>query len=230
MSTSGQGEPKHQTFHGPASFGGDNKGIINNVLLDPRTRATLEKLSKDAPELAGIMRKAIRDGVISPDAVEELQSAVQHINMDVADALLIAGQNINQNVAQDLVYAGENLNGEVAKKFTVLNQELGERVRELNDATESLRGMAGEVISTDTGTVSRAAGVVALPSPRSPGKWWFRPRLICCCFGAGISAGAILMYYHLVTYVILAGILAFMALVIPWIANARRENGFPSPD
>jgi hypothetical protein len=229
MSASGKDETKRQIFYGPASFGGDNKGIINNVLLDPRTRATLEKLSKDAPGLAHLLEKALRDGVMSLDAVEALQSAVRHINWDVAEALLIAGQNINHNVAQELAFAGQNINQEVAEKFTDVNQKLTERVLELNSATESLRDILRKA-SPDTGTVPRAARAVPPHSPRSPGKWWFRLRLICCCFGVGIPAGAILMHYRLVAYVILAGILGFTALVIPWIADARRESGLPWSD
>jgi hypothetical protein len=52
MTTPGQNKPTTQKFYGAASFGGDNNGIINNHLIDARTRAYLSDMAEKAPELA----------------------------------------------------------------------------------------------------------------------------------------------------------------------------------
>ena len=90
---SGNKGPREQHNYGAGTFiGRDNYGDVRYEMLDPKTKAVLAKLSKDAPDLAMLLRKALRDGVISPDVVAALESAVRNINQDVADALLIAGK------------------------------------------------------------------------------------------------------------------------------------------
>ncbi len=236
MSTSGQDEPKHQSFYGPASFGGDNKGIINNVLLDAKTKALVAKMAEYAPPLAGLLERAVRDGVMSPGAVEALLLAARNINEDVAQALLIAGRNINEDVADRLWYAGKNINKEVADQFVNVNQEIGERVRELNGAVDSLRetvrqirGVQGkgfpsnrlDPAGTDTGTVSRIAEVPMMPSLRSPDKWRVRFGLICCSSGVGLVAAVILTRSHLGGYAVFAGILMLVGALLLF-AKMRR--------
>jgi hypothetical protein len=238
MVDSRQEGPSEQHNHGPGTFiGGDNYGPISHEMLDPQTKSMLAKLPKDAPELALLLRKALRDGIISPDVAEALMLAVRNINEDVADALLVAGQNINEDVAVDLRIAGQNINEEVANKFVRVKEELSDTAHELKSFLNSLRKTVGQLsspqgrsnldyqfepVSTVTGTDWHTGGVITRPSTRSPDKWWFRFRLICCSFGVGVIAGATLMHYHLVAYVTLAGVLGFAALVIPRIASARR--------
>jgi hypothetical protein len=238
MTDSGREGPLEQHNHSSGTFiGGNNYAPIRNELLDPRTKATLAKLSEDAPELANILKKALRDGIISSDVVAALQSAVRNINEDVANALLIAGRNINEDVADALLTAGTNINADVAMQFVRVNEDLTNTARELDRKLDSLRETVGQLssqkgsdpdyhfrsASTDTGTPLGKARVITRPPARSIGKWWFRVRMICSAFGVGVVAGALLMHYHLGAYVWLAGVLGFIALVIPWIASPRRE-------
>lgn len=97
-----------QHNHGPGTFvGRDNYGTINTI--DKTTQAILKKLSKEAPALAQLLRKALQDGVVSPDVVYALELAARNINEDVAHALWIAGNNINEDVAYSLRVAGEKI-------------------------------------------------------------------------------------------------------------------------
>ena len=84
------GRTKDSAFYGPASFGGDNNGIINNVLLDPKTKAMLAKMSKDAPPLA-VLERAVRDGVMSPGAVEALHARPRTSTRTSRQALVADG-------------------------------------------------------------------------------------------------------------------------------------------
>jgi hypothetical protein len=206
----GQQGPHEQHNYGPGTFiGGDNHGLIRNELLDPKTKATLAKLSKDAPDLASILKKALRDGVISRDAVAALEGAVRSINMDVAEALLLAGRNINEDVAEQLMYAGQNINTEVVNKFVQVKEELSGTACELDHVLRSLHETVGQVngmqggsdpgyqfgsAGTATGTAQRTAQVVMRPSPRGTDNWQFRLKLIFWSFGVGFVAGAILIY------------------------------------
>lgn len=202
MSASGQDEPRQQTFHGPGSFGGDNKGIINNnVLLDPRTAAVMEDLNKKAPELATLLRKALRDGFISPEAVIALNRAVEHLNEDTAQAFRFAAERINEDTA--ISFQG------VARDFGVADQQLSARVIELNNASESLREMIGQFNSAQIIRTQKvdapdyqsqprsAAGMPTRPSARGATKWWFTSQLMCLVLGVGLLATAILTHYHL---------------------------------
>ncbi len=230
MTTSGQDEPRTQNFYGTgASFGGDNNGTVNNVLLDTKTKATLAKLSKDAPELAGIMKTALRDGVISPDTVAALQSAVQNINHDVADRLWFAAQHINEDVADRLWRAGHNINKETVNNFVQVKDQLNQTVRDLertlsslNQAAMQLSGLQRdrnprrepEPVSTGTANFGRTAGVDTLHSSQSTGKWRFALTSICCSSGVGLLAAVILMKHHLGGYATFAGVLALAIPVI----------------
>jgi hypothetical protein len=211
MINPGQYGPHEQHNSGSGIFiGRDNHGLIRNELLDPKTKTMLAKLSKDAPELASILKKALRDGVISPDAVAALESAVRSINMDVAEALLLAGGNINEDVADQLMYAGRNINTEVVDKFVKVKEELSDTARELDDVLRSLHETVGQVngmqggsdpgyqskpAGTVTGTAQRTAQVVTRPSPMGISNWKFRLKLIFWSFGVGFAAGAILIYH-----------------------------------
>jgi hypothetical protein len=220
MSASGQDEPRQQTFHGAGSFGGDNIGVINNhVLLDAKTKALVAKMAQYAPPLAGLLEKAVRDGVMSPTAVEALMLAAQNINEDVAAALLIAGRNINEDVAEQLWNAGQNINKDVADRFSTVNQDLAKRVREINAATDSLRDLLIDA-DTNAGAVSPTGGMVALPPSRRRDQWWFIPMLVFGCTGAGLAAGVILERSHVGEYGLLFGIpmviVAGLLLLTKW--------------
>lgn len=206
--------PREQNNHGPGTFiGRDNYGLIRNEMLDPKTKAMVAKLSQDAPDLANILKKALRDGVISPDAVAALDRAVQNINMDVAEALMLAGQNINSDVAEWLMKAGQNINKDVANRFVQVKEDLSNTVGELDRALDSLRATVGQVnslqgegypgyqfgsASSVPGAAQRAARVVTRPKPGGADNWKFRCKLIFWSFVVGLLAGVIL--YSLVKH------------------------------
>jgi hypothetical protein len=98
-----------QNNHGGAFVGRDNYGTISTI--DETTKAMLAKLSHDAPALAELLRKAVQDGVVSPDLVHALEVAARNINTDVAEALWTAGRNINADVAETLLSASSDLHG-----------------------------------------------------------------------------------------------------------------------
>jgi hypothetical protein len=225
MSTSGQDETRHQTFHGPGSFGGDNNGVINNVLLDPRTKAMLETFSEKAPEFAALLKRSLRDGFISPDVAQALLLAAENINEDVARALLVAGENINEDVADHLWNAGRDIKEVVQETFPAVNRQLTERVEEINAATESLRVMLAQS-STHAGTVPRTP-VVAVPrrtpegvvqsSRRTLDTWRVRFGLMCGSSAAGLVAAIILMRSDLggqAIFVTVVMVVAAVALLV----------------
>jgi hypothetical protein len=196
MSESRQDEPKQQIFHGPASFGGDNHGIINNILIDAQTRAALAKMSRDTPALGRLMEKAFRDGFISPDAVIALNRAVEHLNEDTVQAFMFAAKHINEETA--ISFEG------VARDFTVADEQLRARVTELNNAAEALGMMVRQI--NDARPVresgyqaqsSRATGMAKKSSGRSVSDWWITLQLMCFCLGVGLLTTAILTHYRL---------------------------------
>ena len=221
MSESGQDEPKQQTFHGAGSFGGNNNGVIHNhVLLDAKTKTLVAKMAQYAPPLAGLLEKAVRDGVMSPTAVEALMLAAQNINEDVAAALLIAGRNINGDVAEQLWYAGKNINQDVADRFTTVNQDLAITVYEINAATDSLRDLLQDA-GTRAGTVSPTGGMVSQPVSQPShlirDKWRVRVGLMCGSSAAGLVAAMILMRSHLggqAIFVTVVMVVATVALLV----------------
>jgi hypothetical protein len=220
---SGKENPKQQNHYGSGPLiSGDNYGAIHYETLDPKTKSWLAKLSEDAPDLAALLRKALRDGFISPDTADALRLAARNINEDVADALLLAGRNINEDVAQLLAGAGQNINNEVAQKFDRVNEDLSNTASELECHLISLRETVGEL---NTRQGSSNAGVVIQPSPRNTDNWWFRFRLICASLGVGVPTGAILVHYRLVAYVVVAAWVCLILSTLPWIADALRRTG-----
>jgi ankyrin repeat protein len=237
MSESGQDKPKSQYFYGPASFGGNNNGTINNVLLDSTTKATLAKLSKDAPALAGILTKALRDGVISPDVVSALQSAVQNINHDVADRLWYAAQHITPDVADLLYSAGGKINEKTANRFVQVNDQLNQTARDLECILSSFNQAAAQLnshqqdrishpvlqpVNTSTANSGPTGGVDVLHSSQSTGKWRFALMSICCSSGVGLLSAVILMKHHLGGYATLAGVIALLSAALLRYGKVRR--------
>lgn len=159
MADSGKEGPLEQHNHGPGPLiGRDNYGDIRYETLDPKTKAVLAKLSKDAPSLAGLLAKALRDGIISPDTVSALESAVRSINEDVASALVFAAQNINEDVAESLWHAGKNINQDVADKVFQAAEILSEATHELDRAVVRVNGGSGlSQLTGLAGTITNAA-------------------------------------------------------------------------
>lgn len=208
MDDFGNEGPREQYNHGSGLFiGRNNYGDIRYEMADPKTKAALAKLSKDAPDLAKLLRKALRDGVISPDTVAALESAVRNINEDVAESFRLAGQNINEDVAESLRFAGQNINHDVADKILGATRNLDETARELDHALSSLNttvekvnGASGvghlvRLASTITFAAQRIERVVTPPPPETIVNWKATIKACLCVFVAGVLAGAILIYY-----------------------------------
>jgi len=211
MSGSEHDKPRHQSFYGPGSFGGDNKGTIhNNVLLDPQTKAYLADMSAKAPELAALLRRSLDKGFISPET---------------AQVLMLAAQNINEEVATSLRMAGENINGEVANKLSDVNLALTDRVRELNDAARSLQGMiAGQDIQGEINAVTYFPGPATSPSPSSKDTWPLRFTLIFCSLGLGLVAAVIAAGHHHGNAAMFVGVPALAIPILAWINKALARN------
>lgn len=238
MTKFGQDEPREQNFYGSGpAFGGDNKGIVNNVLLDPKTRAYLADMSEKAPELAALLRRSLREGFISPDVAQALVLAAQNINEDVAEALLVAGRNINEDVAINLMAAGQNINDEVAEKFICANKGLADTARDLDRTLSSFREMVVQLSGPQRGRNlhseleptriangnSRQIAVAStIASSRSAGRWRFIGTLICGSVGAGLLAAIILARSHLGGYAVFAGVTVLLFAAILQFSKARR--------
>jgi hypothetical protein len=201
---SGNEGPHEQHNHGSGPFiGRDNFGNIRYELLDPKTKIVLAKLSTDAPALAKLLTTALRDGVISPDVVAALESAVRNINEDVASSLRLAGQNINEDVAWSLRRAGENINEDVADKLLRAANTLSEARRGLDHAVEQVNYMGGGrnldhligLAGTITDAAERIESVVTPPPARIIVDWTARFKAFLWGAGIGILTGAILIYY-----------------------------------
>ncbi|MET8864035.1 hypothetical protein ABZW11_13870 [Nonomuraea sp. NPDC004580] len=209
-----EGNPSRieQHNHGSGTFiGRNNYGTINAI--DPATHAILEKLSKQAPALARLLRKALRDGVVSPDVVNALEYAARNINEDVAHALLIAGRNINEDVAYSLRVAGEHINGDVARTLLDAGREISgahEVVARMERAlvdfasvTETLRNLTGshgrnslidrlnKAVDSIRIHADRVEGVVTPPPAQIVVNW--KPTFYA--FAIGFLAGMALLAY-----------------------------------
>ncbi|MET8964062.1 hypothetical protein ABZX69_32105 [Streptomyces sp. NPDC004074] len=134
-----------QHNHGPGAFvAGDNHGHIGPriEMLDAKTKAYLGRLSKDAPGLATLLRKALREGVISPDVADQLMLAARSINEDVAHSLQDASRRINWDVAALMSHAAEDL----GKASARLNpDEMSKVVSRFEDGLENLERLASSI-------------------------------------------------------------------------------------
>ena len=136
------GKSLEQHNHGPGTFIGRDNYDIHYELLDPKTKTVLAKLSKEAPGLAILLEKALREGIVSPEIVAALQSAVRNINDDVVDALWCASRNINPDVASSLEDTSERIeriNNQVAAKVLNATEAVTEATNSLDHAVRSLR-------------------------------------------------------------------------------------------
>lgn len=114
-----------QHNHGSGPFvAGDNNGHIVVETLDAQTKTYLKQMSIQAPGLAKLLARALREGTISPDAAHALLTAAHHINEDVAEALWNASRSINEDVAHQLFEAGRNINPDVAMQMSQAADDL----------------------------------------------------------------------------------------------------------
>ena len=187
---------------------GDGTQVAGNFIgdiiyeLDPKSRATLAKLSEDAPALARLLEEALRDDLISPDIVDELRSALDE---DVLHVLRMVGRHLNEENLEVLRTAGENINKAVT-----------EGVYEINAATESLCTTIKQ-----SGTASPTGEKSFPPALRSPGNWQIMFGLNCCSSAAGLVAAMILIHIHHERYAMLAvAIMIFSAILL--FSYARR--------
>lgn len=183
---------REQHNHGSGTFvGGDNFGHIE--MVDAKTKAVLQKLSREAPTLGRLLSKALRDGVISPDTVFALEHAARNINADVADALLVAGRNINEDVAGSLRYAGDRINEVVSHEMSARADELRRIAERIESAVQKLDPSYSSgpvdrlhdlVQSMDT-KVERVEHALAPLQPRMVINW----RATIYAFFWGVAAG-----------------------------------------
>jgi hypothetical protein len=203
---------------------GDGTQIAGNFIgdiiyeLDPKSRATLAKLSEDAPALARLLEEAIRDGLISPDIVDGLRSALDE---DVLHVLRMVGRHLSEENLVALQTAGAEINKAVTKDFDVVNDKLNARLYEINAATESLRTAIGQSGTASRTGNSRTGKESFLPAPRRPGKWQVRFGWNCCSSAVGLVAAMILIRFHHEGYAMLAvAVIVFSAILL--FSNARR--------
>jgi hypothetical protein len=218
MSTSGQDDRRQQIFHGPASFGGDNNGVINNnVLLKAKTEAAIDDINRKAPELAAALRKAVRDGIMSPDAVIALNRAVEHLNEDTAQSFRFAAEHINEDTAISFE--------SIAQDFINVDDRLSATVSRLDYATQSLSkiiGQVDEIHGLDAPGYQVQPPSLERRSGRSAGDWKFRVGLIFFSLGAGLFAAALLTRDHFGGQAIFAGISAMAFPVVSWVIKVRQ--------
>lgn len=196
MADSGKERPPEQHNHGPGPFiGRDNYGHIRYETLDPKTKAILAKLSKDAPPLAALLAKALRDGIISPDTVSALESAVRSINEDVASALVFAAQNINEDVAESLWNAGKNINQDVADKIFQAAEVLSEATQELDRAVVRVNGGSGlSQLTGLAGTITNAADRIENVFTPPPPEIIVNRMAAFKAFAFGVALGAFAIF------------------------------------
>ena len=201
MADSGTEGPREQHNHGPGPFiGRDNYGDIRYEMLDLKTKAAMERLSKDAPGLANLLTKALRDGIISPDTVAALESAVRNINEDVASALLLAGKNINEDVASSLEYAGRNINENVANKIFQAAETLREATSGLDYSIDKVNGGSGLArLAGVAGVITEAAGRIERVVTPPPPQIIVNRMAVFKAFLLGAAVGALALFiFHLV--------------------------------
>jgi hypothetical protein len=201
---------RQQHNHGSGTFiGGNNYGGVRYEMLDPKTKATFDKLSKDAPDLAKVLKKAIRDGVISPDVVAALQSAVRNINEDVAESLAYAARNINEDVASELAHVGReisdgaNIIDSATADLSATADDLDRIVSSFNQAIRKINNLPVDAglgpLTNREGDVIDAAKPTARPLIKGIDSWKLRLKIFLCGAGIGIAVGALLAY-HLIKH------------------------------
>jgi methyl-accepting chemotaxis protein len=159
MTSLGVEGPREQHNHGSGPFiGRDNYGQIRFETLDPKTKVLLAKLSEQAPALAGLLTKALKDGIISPDTAAALERAVRNINEDVAHALYIVSRNINWDVADSLSRSGQQINADVANSLMQTSQQInGDVADSLSRTGQKINGDVAETLRQTAESLSESA-------------------------------------------------------------------------
>jgi hypothetical protein len=184
--------PREQHNHGSGPFiGRDNYGDICYEMLDPKTKSVLAKLATDAPALAKLLTKALRDGVISPNLIEALESAVRNINEDVAYSLQLAGKNINADVAYSLQLAAQGINSDVADKLLQTAESVSEAARDLDSVLSSFSQRVEQVRYMQT---ESNLGYLVEPA-RTIDIWKAKLKIFSWGIGIGLLLGFALVYY-----------------------------------
>lgn len=187
MSAPDKREAPSQSNFGSGTFiGGDNFGDM----VDEKTKALLEKMATQAPELAKLLKRALRDGVISPGAVAAMELAARNINEDVAFSLQYAARNINEEVALDLYEAARKIASHadpLTSAAETLFHDVQASAGRLEDAASQIQNVSfGDDIrrmESVAGRLERAndgGGPVAVPN-----------RTVWRAFVAGIVVGVI---------------------------------------
>jgi hypothetical protein len=147
----GSGYPISQHNNGAGTFvGGHNFGSIE--IVDAKTSSAIQKVSKQAPQVAALLTRALDDGLIDPETAQMLAGAARNINEDVAGWIAEASRNINEDVAGWLMEAGRNINEDVAGKLSHTASEMTEAatrlervVASMHEAAERLRSSKANV-------------------------------------------------------------------------------------
>lgn len=227
---------------------GPNYGDIKYD-IDPKTRAMLTKLSKDAAELADIGKQALRDGFMSQNTLIALKNAAQHVNDDLVDRLGYATRNLNEDNVDRLGYATQNLsednvdrlwwathniteetldrlcratrdiNGETADRFVNANNELQTTARSLEATLNSLRS-----VTIQAGSPQHSAGPPAPPSSKGNEKRGFRFKLNLCIAGLVVLTGVALEKHHCGGYAVFAGVLALAVPAVTWVFKSYQTG------
>ncbi|WP_410812810.1 hypothetical protein [Micromonospora sp. 067-2] len=150
-------EPRQSNESG-VFIGRDNYGPIHHI--DEATRGVLKKLAKEAPALHEILKRAINEGLVSPDVVYALQYAARSINEDVAMMLNRASSNINEDVAMMLVGASTHINGDNASTFMAAADKLGQLTGHghdgLNGVTQRVENLVERLERTSSELADRS--------------------------------------------------------------------------
>jgi hypothetical protein len=129
--------------------------VFGNVetTMDDETQAALLGIARTAPQIMVLLRKALDDGLISPEIARDLAITARNIdretahliweggrniNADTAHWIFEGGRNINEDVAGWLAEAGRNINEDVAVQLRDTAQQLAETVGEFHDALRTL--------------------------------------------------------------------------------------------
>ncbi|MGP3967899.1 hypothetical protein [Streptomyces sp. 6N223] len=156
---------REQHNYGPGTFiGGDNYGSVE--MLDASTKALLAKMTKQAPALAKLLGKALRDGVISPDAARALLIATRNINEDVAHSLTLAARNINEDVAHSLAITSQSINTNVAETLRAASDDINPAVADsiseaARELTAAMRGFHLDDVQNVVTRYESASGVAS---------------------------------------------------------------------
>jgi len=198
--------------------GRDHIGDNYFELMDPGTKALVEKMAKVAPEFARTLERATREGIMSPAAVAALERA---FNMDIAMILSEVGQHINWDVAEILLSASRDINQEVANRFSYVGSDLKQTIGEFESSVGSLRDMLTELrgiqgnINQGYQAPAETSSVAESASPRGPrGIFWFKFKVFCCGSGLGLLLAILLINHHLGGWAVTAVVAALAVPVL----------------